>query len=142
MPTIKFEYTPEVFVHPKTGKVGYHQYRPLIDARLCYKHNLNKYLVKCLLDSGADKNLFPAGWGKTVGINIEKGVKVKHFGIGNKDLTAFRHKIKLYVGSYSFDTSADFSYDQPFPLLGREDFFKYFKQITFQEKDHFVKLEY
>lgn len=141
MPIIRFEYTPEVFIHPKTEKVAY-QYRPFIEVRLCYKYHLNKYLVKCLLDSGADRNLFPAEWGKTVRINIEKGEKVKHYGIGDKDLIAFRHIIKLYIGSYSFNTSADFSYEQKFPLLGREDFFKYFKQIVFFEKEHLVRLKY
>jgi len=69
MSVIRFDYTPEVFINPKTQKVDY-VYRPLIDVRLCYKHNFGKNLV------------------------------------------------------------------------GREDFFKYFKQIIFNEKGKFVNLEY
>lgn len=141
MPVIRFDYTPEVFINPKTEKVNY-VYRPLIDIRLCYKHNFGKNLVGCLLDSGADKNLFPASWGQSVNIEIKKGELVRHYGIGDKDIIAYRHKIKLYVGSFSFETNADFSFEQGFPLLGREGFFKYFKKIVFNEKGRFVNLKY
>lgn len=141
MRIIKFNYFPRVFVNPKTEKVEY-LHTPLIDIRLCYKHRLNKNLVRCLLDSGADRNLFPAEWGESIGINIKKGEKITHFGIGQGNVVAYRHKVKMYVGVYHFETSADFSYQQSIPLLGREDFFKYFKQITFLEKEKVVELKY
>lgn len=141
MSVIRFDYTPAVFINPKTQKISY-VYRPLIDVRLCYKHNLGKNLVGCLLDSGADKNLFPASWGESVNITVKKGELVRHYGIGNKDLVGYRHKIKLFVGSFSFEAYADFSFEQGFPLLGREGFFKYFKQVIFNEDGRFVKLEY
>ena len=141
MSVIRFDYTPEVFINPKTQKVDY-VYRPLIDVRLCYKHNFGKNLVSCLLDSGADKNLFPASWGESVKIKIKKGELTHHYGIGNKDVLAYRHKIKLYVGSFSFETYADLSFEQSSPLLGREGFFKYFKEITFRENGRLVKLDY
>lgn len=141
MSLVKFDYTPEVFVNNKTGKVAY-IYRPLIPVRLCNKHNLSKFPVNCLLDSGADKNLFPAQWGEAVGIKIKSGIEVIHFGIGNKDVKAYRHTVKLYLGTYIFETEADFSYEQAFPLLGREGFFKHFTRIIFHERKRFVELEY
>lgn len=141
MSVIRFDYTPEVFINPKTQKVDY-IYRPIVDIRLGYGHNFGKNLVGCLLDSGADKNLFPASWGKSVGISIKKGELVHHYGIGVNDVVAYRHRVKLYVGSFSFEAYSDFSLEQNFPLLGREGFFKYFKQITFNEKDRFLNLEY
>lgn len=141
MSVIKSDYTPRVFINLKTEKTEY-LYTPLIDIRLCYKHRLSKNLIKCLLDSGADRNLFPAEWGEIVNINIKKGEKISHFGIGDMEIIAYRHKIKLYVGSYDFNTTADFSYEQKFPLLGREDFFKYFKQIIFYERERYIKLKY
>lgn len=141
MSIIRFDYTPEVFINPKTQKMKY-VYRPLVDIRLCYKHNFGKNLVGCLLDSGADKNLFPANWGESVNIKIKKGELVHHYGIGDKDLIAYRHKVKLYVGSFSLETYADFSFEQSFSLLGREGFFKYFKQVIFNENSRFVKLEH
>ncbi|MBI2431076.1 MAG: hypothetical protein HYV39_03615 [Candidatus Levybacteria bacterium] len=141
MPVIKFSYTPEVFINQETGKVNY-IYRPLIPTRLCNKHIFSKFPVNCLLDSGADKNLFPAEWGEMVRLKIKSGKEVTHYGIGKKDIKAYRHKVKLYIGVYHFETEADFSYEQQFPLLGREGFFKYFERITFREKDHIVTLEY
>lgn len=141
MPLVKFDYIPEVFVDDETEKVKY-IYRPLIPIRLCNKHVFGKFPVDCLLDSGADKNLFPSQWGETVGIKIKSGKKMVHYGIGKKEIKAYRHKIKLYMGVYNFETEADFSYEHQFPLLGREGFFAYFKQIIFQEKKRIVSLEY
>lgn len=46
------------------------------------------------------------------------------------------------MGSHSFETDADFSYEQPFPLLGRGGFFKYFNKITFSENQRFIELDY
>jgi len=141
MSLVKFDYTPEVFFNEKTRKVEY-IYRPLIPIRLAYKHSLGKFPINCLLDSGADKNLFPAQWGQAVGINIKSGKEITHYGIGDKDIKCFRHKVMLLVGAYKFETEADFSFEQSFPLVGRDGFFKHFKKITFQEKERFVQLKH
>lgn len=141
MSVVKFDYTPEVFFNEKTRKVEY-IYRPLIPIRLAYKHSFGKFPVNCLLDSGADKNLFPAQWGEAVGIEIKSGEIITHYGIGSKDIKCFRHKATLFIGAYKFETEADFSFEQSFPLLGRDGFFRYFKRITFHEKEHLIELRY
>lgn len=141
MSLVKFDYTPEVFFNEKTRKVEY-IYRPLIPIRLAHKHHFGKFPVNCLLDSGADKNLFPAQWGETVGIKIKSGKEITHYGIGNKEIGCFRHKVTLFVGTYKFETEADFSFEQSFPLLGRDGFFKHFKKIAFNENGHLIELEY
>lgn len=141
MPLVKFDYTPEVFFNEKIRKVQY-IYRPLIPIRLMYKHRFGKFPVNCLLDSGADKNLFPAQWGEAVGIKIRSGGEITHYGIGSNDVKCFRHKVALFIGAYRFETEADFSFEQSFPLLGRDGFFRHFKKITFHEKEHLVELSY
>ena len=141
MPIVKIAYTPRVYIDKETEKVRY-VYRPLIPVRLCNKHTFSKFPIDCLLDSGADGNLFPAEWGERVSIKIRSGKEITHYGIGKKDVKAYRHKVKLYIGGYNFETEADFSYEQEFPLLGREDFFKYFKRVIFHEKERFVELEH
>lgn len=98
--------------------------------------------MDCLVDSDADKNLFPAEWGERVRIKIKSREEVIHYRIGKKDVKAYRHKVKPYIGGYNFETEADFSYEHQFPLLGREGFFKYFKRIIFHEKERFVELEH
>lgn len=141
MSLVKFDYTPEVFFNEKTRKVEY-IYRPLIPTGLAYKHSFGKFPVNCLLDSGADKNLFPAQWGEAIGIKIKSGKTITHYGIGSKNIKCFRHKVTLFVGRYKFEAETDFSFEQSFPLLGRDGFFKHFKKITFHEKEHLVELEY
>ncbi|HUV72062.1 MAG TPA: hypothetical protein VMW25_03565 [Clostridia bacterium] len=46
-------------------------------------------------------------------------------------VSAYTHKIKIYVQTISFDTQIDFSYEIDYPLLGRDGFFNKFKKITF-----------
>lgn len=142
MSVIKFNYFPTVFVDPyRKGHYLYDQ-RPYIPIRLSYRHNFSKIETLCLLDSGADRNLFHSSLGESVGITIKKGKLVEHRGIGGISLLAYRHKIKLFVGTYSFETEADFSKDQTVSLLGRGGFFAFFKAITFKERDKVVNLVY
>lgn len=141
MPLLKFNYSPNLTVDPKTKKYDI-IYRPYIPIRLCYVHNLGKTQVYCLLDCGSDRNLFPASWGESVGINIKKGEEINILGIGNTRITAYKHQVKLFIGTASFATPADFSYFQNTPLLGRENFFNLFKQVSLKQKEKIIELEY
>lgn len=115
--------------------------RPQIPIRISYKHKLLGYLISALIDSGADNNLFPSYFGQKIGLNIKKGEEFNIGGIGNIGIKAYRHKIKIFVDSYSFETYVDFSDDQQTPLLGREFFFKFFKNISFDENKKIVSLK-
>jgi len=141
MSSIRFYYIPFPRKDPATGKMLKEIYRPVIPIRLGYGHNVAKFLLDCLVDSGSDFNLFPASWGENVGMNIKKGKYNPIGGIGNSKIDAYRHEIKLYVGSDKFTTQADFSYEQNTPLLGREGFFNLFKDTSFNEKERYVQLE-
>jgi len=138
---MKFEYLPVGFLHPNTNKVGF-IYRPYIPIRLGYSHKLSTHPVNCLLDSGADKNLFPSQWGELVGIKIKNGKLQEHIGIGEVSVLAYRHTVILYVGSHSFKTEVDFSEQQQLPLLGRDGFFRLFKKVSFDEQNRIVRLDY
>ena len=140
MSSVKFYYVPFPRVDPVTGKPLGDIFRPLIPVRLGYRHNVAKFLIDCLADSGSDFNLFPASWGENVGINIKKGKVTPIRGIGASEIQAYRHTIKLYVGSKHYTTEADFSYEQNMPLLGREGFFNLFKHVVFNEKHRYVEL--
>lgn len=95
---------------------------------------------RALVDSGASRSLFPAALGIQCGINILNGKRVKIFGIGRKEITAYTHKIKILLGLVSFETEADFSFEQDIPLLGREGFFNLFQKVIFDENFHQVQL--
>lgn len=97
-------------------------------------------MFHALVDSGASVNLFPARFGEQVGINIKKGKLVKLFGIGDKVISAYRHKIKLHFGLKVFEINTDFSFEQNLPLLGRDGFFNLFQKVIFDENFHQVQL--
>lgn len=134
MSLIKIEFdTTLVPITFKDGKVKDYTLRPLIPIVISssISHKKSKTPIDCLLDSGADRNLFPASMGENIGIKITKGQKTTHTGIGNSIMEAYRHTISIHCGGISFITSSDFSYQQTIPLLGRDGFFMFFQSITF-----------
>lgn len=126
---------------PKTGMITGQIFYPVIPIKLCYKHIIFKYLINSLVDSGSDRNLFPAEIGENIGIKIKNELSQEVGGIEGIKITAFTHRVKIYLGSYEINTFIDFSYEQKVPLLGRNGFFNYFKNVTFREKDKMIELE-
>lgn len=97
--------------------------------------------INCLIDSGSDRNLFPAQWGEMVGIKINKGRLRKIGGIGKSEpIEAYTHSVVLIIGTYKFQAEADFSYAQAIPLVGREGFFDHFAEVRFCQKDKVTEL--
>ncbi len=139
MPIIEIDYLvkPQI-VNKKIKPI----YFPSVPIRISIDHKMFPYKIDCLLDSGADYNLFPADIGISIGINIKKGEKVEHIGIGNVGIMAYRHPIKIFLDGYNFKTEAHFSFDHKIPLLGRDGFFKYFHEIVFNEKAKKLNLHY
>ena len=115
-------------------------YRPKI---MVWISNQNKHsrIFHALVDSGSDRNLFPASWGEAVGINIKSGKRCSIYGIGNAELTAYTHEVDLHLGRETFRTTIDFSYEQGMPLLGRQGFFDLFKQVEFRESKKVVEFK-
>ena len=112
----------------KIGEVA----RPIVYLILNYKHGKMFGPMGAILDSGADYNLFPAEVADILGINLMKGEEKLNEGIGGKRVKTYRHTgIKMFVESYNFDTSIDFSKEISVPLLGQQGFFDKFKTITF-----------
>ena len=136
--TATYRYTPFPIIKLDTGELIGTIHKPYIKIRIGNPKNrqISKYSMNCLLDSGADSNLLPAGFGEYIGINIKKGEKKIINGIGTSQITAYRHIIKVYIGVNHYSTIADFSYEQNIALLGREGFFDLFKSVIFQEKEN------
>lgn len=141
MKDVTFFYVPEVGKDLTTGKI-FEVLRPKIPVRLSVNYNVSKILVDCLFDTGADRNLFPAAWGRSLGLKIEKGKLVKTMGIGGKEIKAYAHKVVLFVQDYKITTEADFTDENNTPLLGRDGFMNKFGDIVINEKKKFVKLSF
>lgn len=140
MSLVKFYYVPDPYLDPVTKK-RVDILRPKIPIRLAYNYRLSRILVDCLVDSGADKNLFPADWGRSVGIKIEKGIYNQVTGIGGINIDAYIHTVDLYIGTKRIRVDAHFSDKQNVPLLGREGFFDEFPYIKINEKRKYVEIK-
>ncbi|MDZ4227836.1 MAG: hypothetical protein U1E54_01180 [Candidatus Levybacteria bacterium] len=139
MPKTQFYYLPDEYIDPDT-KEKLTIYKPVIPIRL-QGNRLVKIPVDCLVDSGSDTNLFPAGWGNQAGINFKKGKFKEIIGIGNVKVPAYRCNVTLWVGTRSISTFADFSFSHNIPILGRIDFFKFFPEVIFNENKRYIEID-
>lgn len=125
-------YYPYPQIDSKTGKAS-DVFRPTVPIKASYgKKVLGPF--QALVDSGSDRNLFPAEIGEILGISVKKGSSSPIFGIGKVKIFAYTHKIILCVERNSFEVEVDFSYEQKVPLLGRTGFFDQFKRVLFRER--------
>lgn len=139
MPIIKYEY----FLTPRIiNKKLIATYDPIIPILLGANHKIYHSTINCFVDSGAVYNLMPASIGESLGLNIKKGEKHIHMGIGDIGIVAYSHLVILYLQSYKIKTDVHFSFDHKIPLLGRTGIFKYFKTVTFNEKELHIQFKY
>ncbi len=135
---MQFKYLPRPYIQPD-GEKGV-IFVPEIPIRLKYKNNFCQYPITCLVDSGADRNLFSPDYADLLSIKIKQGKLVKHTGIDGKSIEAFVHPVKIIIGGYDFNTEIDFSSETKANLLGRTCFFKFFNKIEFDENDKIISL--
>lgn len=114
-------------------------FAPFIPIKISFK-NKSSFEFNAIVDSGASRNLFPAVFGQQAGINIQKGKQVKLLGIGDKEIIGYTHLINIHLNELVFETEADFSFEQRFPLLGRNGFFNLFQKVIFDETFHQLQL--
>ncbi len=127
-----FTYFPYPHLDPSTGK-EIEVFRPTVPIQISYKDKVTTSF-QALIDSGSDRNLFPAEIGELVGLDIKKGETRPIHGIGGVKISSFTHEITLYIEKCKFVTMVDFSYEQQVPLLGREGFFSLFKRVDFNHR--------
>lgn len=140
---IQFDYTvfPIIDGNSKVIEIIHKPYIPVnLSSEITGKHT--KSSIMCLLDSGADKNLFPVELAKSLGISLKEGAAHTMIGIGGIMIQSYSHKVSLSVRDYTFEADVFFSADQQTPLLGREGFFSAFHKVTFDQHEFRVELEY
>lgn len=139
MPIRTYDYIAEPFYN-RASKQQTKIYRPKVIIKLGYNHKITKQYYECLVDSGADYNLFPAYIGASIGIIVDKGLYWPIVGIGNVQIASYRHKVKLYLDTFTYDADVYFSDSQQIPLLGRKGFFDCFGSLEFLEKEKKLKI--
>jgi len=138
---LTFTYFPRPFKDSETGRES-EIFLPIIPIKVSCKKQLFKANIDSLVDSGCDRSLFPGVFLKGMGVDISKGGK-KGFqqGISQQGITAYAHKVNIYIEGRAFETVIDFSDEyNSIPLLGRSAFFRLFKKIIFNEKAKKLKL--
>ena len=95
-----------------------------------------------LVDSGADYCYLPASVGEALGIDVKRGEKRESKGITGTPFIAYFHTINCQIGGWDYKMKIGFSYDLgvPFGILGRENFFDYFK-VCIDHKNEEVELK-
>jgi hypothetical protein len=130
----KITYHPYIYEDPQTNK-QVEVFCPTIPVILAYKTKTS-WDFQALVDSGSDRNLFPAEMAEYLDIDIKSGEPRPVRGIGDHDIVAYTHKLKILAAGKTFDTEIDFSYEQKALLLGRQGFFNFFREVCFNEKEH------
>ncbi|MEK7193185.1 MAG: hypothetical protein AAB652_00130 [Patescibacteria group bacterium] len=117
--------------------------RPLIPVSLHGNGMKTRSPYFALLDSGADRVIFPADLAAEVGIpDIEKGELEPAVGIAGQRADVYYHNLALQVlgDTRVLPTAVGFSRTVSLPILGRS-FFKHFKVVTFSESKEEVELK-
>lgn len=138
--TPSFSYLPISIPDRKNGRFK-EIFCPYIPIRISTNQSNQSFPFDALVDSGSDRNIFPALIAEYIGIDLKRLKSYFMYGIGNSKILVYPAKITLWVGTNKFNTEADFSYEQDTPLLGRQGFFNLFKSITFKDSERFVYLE-
>lgn len=122
-------------------------HRPALPLALGYGGAATQFRFLSIIDSGADHCVFPAIYGRQIGINIESGPTVFSNGVAGGSVAYF-HNVKVAFAiqgtPYAFDCFAGFmpSMDQlGIGLLGHHGFFALFNRVTFNCAANVVELE-
>ena len=137
MAKLGFPYLPRPLIDPKANLVQ-EVFTPYTPIRVSHDHGNPTAFIDALVDSGADRNLFPIQLGEMLGINFKKTNPKIIYGIGNAQIKAYSSKINVWLNNTKYPTYADFSLSQQTLILGREGFFNLFKTVTFEEQGRFL----
>lgn len=122
---ISISYLPIPIINSKDKELNKEEFYPYVPIKISFNQHVSR-TFEALVDSGSDRNLFPAFLGEVIGISFRGDAGKTIHGIGNSQIRAYPKKVKLYLNKLSFDVEIDFSFQQNIPLLGRNGFFNLF----------------
>lgn len=101
----------------------------------------DKITTLALIDSGASFSVFKPEVAKGLGIDIEKGKKLK-IGSIQGGISLYIHKIRVEVAGHSFTCKIGFSpaHVAAINILGRDNFFREFL-VTFDDRKRNIILQ-
>ena len=122
-------------------------YSPYLQTFLSHGHKHLGFLFPSIVDSGADRCIFPLNFAEAINLNIEQTERRISRGIGGGDVIYF-HKVTVRVviqeQAWQFHCEAGFaaSLDEiGVGFLGRRGFFELFEEIIFNEHKREFRLK-
>ena len=122
-------------------------YSPYLQTFLSNGHQHLGFLFPSIVDSGADRCIFPLNFGERIGLNIKQAERRISRGLGGGDVIYF-HKVTVRVAiegqSWQFNCEAGFATslnEIGLGFLGRQGFFELFEEITFNEHKREFRLK-
>lgn len=115
--------------------------RPIVRIELFYGNQHQK--VDALLDSGADASLFHSSIAELLGIKFEDGLEKEFFGISEKSIKVYFHKVQMQIPGFDkpFEALVGFTRSNGVSaLLGQADFFERYK-ITFDRRKEMIEIK-
>jgi hypothetical protein len=116
--------------------------RPLVPVYLLGSSLKTESPYYALLDSGADRVIFPADLAEAVGVtDIRTGRSESTMGIAGQRADVYYHQLALRIlgDSEALKTEIGFSEQIALPILGRT-FFVHFKAVAFAEAKEEIEL--
>jgi len=112
---------------------------PAVKVGLSQRNSKKEFSFLVLVDSGAEVSLFTRGDAQLLGLNLEKGKRIKIGGISGRPLFAFSHQVNLRIGEEIFKTEVAFSEKNDTPrILGRNPIFSFFFIIFDNKKKNTI----
>ncbi len=136
----KIDFEPEFHFNQATRKWDY-IYRPYLFVKLINKKRISQNLIKALVDSGSDHNVFPEEFAAEIGLDYKKGMKYKSTTVNEYSFTVYGNRVMIDCGIKMIDTVIYFGENVKIPVLGREGFFNYFKSVSFDIKGKKIGFE-
>ena len=122
-------------------------YSPYLETFLSHENQHLGFLFPSIVDSGADRCIFPLAFAEHIGLDITKSPKHISKGLGGGDVIYF-HKVTVRIviqkQSWQFDCEAGFAAslnDMGVGFLGRRGFFELFDEVAFCERKRELRLK-
>ena len=129
------------------GSSGRIIYSPYLQTFLSNGHRHLGFLFPSIVDSGADRCIFPTHFGEAIGLDMKRGERRVSRGLGGGDVIYF-HKITVRVviqgQTWQFHCEAGFAAslnEVRVGFLGRKGFFELFEEVAFNEHKREFRLK-
>jgi len=118
-----------------TGRPTEVAYRPVLNVILKYKNKTRT--TPALVDSGADKCIFPTPVGELIGLDVHSVEPEYSGGIDAIKVPVYCHDITIVIRNNPINVRCGFIDKLPIGLLGQEGFFDQYKITFFYKEKYF-----